>query len=128
MPWPLRDWRTWGTPVALVVTFLVSGLWHGATWCFVAWGLLHGIYLGASMLYRGWQKKLHQALGLVGSPLLKPLQVAVTFHLVCFAWIFFRAGSLGDALYTVHHLASELPASLVRIGCMFNNSVQSERP
>jgi alginate O-acetyltransferase complex protein AlgI len=111
----LRDWRTWGTPAALVVTFLVSGLWHGATWCFVVWGLLHGTYLGASMLYRGWQKKLHQALGLIRSPLLKPLQVALTFHLICFAWIFFRARSLGDALYTVRHLVSGLPASLAKV-------------
>jgi alginate O-acetyltransferase complex protein AlgI len=110
----LRDWRTWGTPVALMVTFLVSGLWHGASWTFVAWGLLHGIFLAASVLYRPWQRKLHRALGLTGSPVLAVAQVAVTFHLVCFAWIFFRAGSLEDALDAVRLLSSGLPATLVR--------------
>lgn len=110
----LRSWRTWGTPAALVVTFLVSGLWHGVGWTFVVWGLLHGIYLAASVLYRPWQRKLHGALGLAGSPLLAVTQVVVTFNLVCFSWIFFRASSLGDAIDAVRLLASGLPATLAQ--------------
>ncbi len=85
----LRDWRTWGTPVALVVTFLVSGLWHGTGTGFLAWGLLHGLYLGSSVLTARWRKSLQRRLGLAGSPWLRPLQVAVTFHLVCLSWVFF---------------------------------------
>jgi alginate O-acetyltransferase complex protein AlgI len=111
----LRDWRTWGTPFALLVTFLISGLWHGTTLCFVAWGLLHGTYLGVSGFYREWQNKLHRWVRLRGSPLLKPLQVVVTFHLVCFAFIFFRSSSLGDALYIARNLISGTPGTLCRI-------------
>lgn len=99
-----RDWRTFGTALALVVTFLVSGIWHGASWGFVAWGLLHGIYLAASVYYRPLQKKIHKALGLEKTRLLNIWQTGVTFQLVCFAWIFFRANSLPDALYVVRHL------------------------
>ena len=105
---PLQlGWRNWGqrgTALALIITFLVSGIWHGATWGFVIWGLLHGIYLASSTYYRPYQKKLYKWLGVEKSPWLKWWQVFVTFNLVSFAWIFFRAGSLGDAFYIVTKL------------------------
>lgn len=99
-----RDWGQAGTALALIITFLVSGIWHGATWGFVIWGLLHGIYLAASTYYRPYQKKLHKWLGVEKSPWLKWWQIFVTFNLVSFAWVFFRAGSLGDAWYVVSNL------------------------
>jgi alginate O-acetyltransferase complex protein AlgI len=99
-----RNWRNLGTAAALLVTFLVSGLWHGASWCFIIWGGLHGIYLAASVFYKPLQKGVYQRLGLEKSRLQQVWQIAVTFHLVCFAWIFFRAASVSDALYVVSHL------------------------
>jgi len=93
-----------GTAAALVVTFLVSGIWHGATWGFVVWGLLHGIYLAASTYYRPYQKKAHKWLGIEKSRLLRWWQVFVTFNLVSFAWVFFRAKSLDTACTLVAHL------------------------
>jgi D-alanyl-lipoteichoic acid acyltransferase DltB (MBOAT superfamily) len=81
-----------GTALALMVTFLVSGIWHGASWGFVIWGLLHGSYLAASTYYRPYQKRLHKRLGIGKSRWLKWWQIFVTFNLVSFAWIFFRAG------------------------------------
>jgi alginate O-acetyltransferase complex protein AlgI len=102
---PLQlGWRQWGqagTALALIVTFLVSGIWHGATWGFVIWGLLHGTYLAASTYYRPYQKRLHRWLGVAKSPWLKWWQILVTFHLVSFAWVFFRAATLADAWYVV---------------------------
>ncbi|MBJ6801700.1 MBOAT family O-acyltransferase [Geomonas propionica] len=97
MQW--RDWRTWGTAAALVVAFLVSGIWHGASWGFVIWGGLHGLYMACSVFYKPYQKKIYQSLGIQKSRYLKYWQMLVTFHLVCFAWVFFRVNSLGDALY-----------------------------
>jgi D-alanyl-lipoteichoic acid acyltransferase DltB (MBOAT superfamily) len=102
MSW--RDWGVLGTAVALLVTFLVSGIWHGASWGFVVWGGLHGVYLASSVYYKPWQKKIHKALGIGTSPLLKVWQTMVTFNLICLAWIFFRANSLSDSIYVVHHL------------------------
>ncbi len=112
----LRDWRTWGTPAALVVTFLVSGLWHGASWTFIAWGLLHGTYLAVSVLYRPLQRRIHRTLRLTGSPILGLAQVALTFHLVCLGWIFFRAPTLGDAVEATRLLVSRLPATVAQVG------------
>lgn len=99
MQW--RNWKNWGTAVALVVAFLISGLWHGANWGFVIWGGLHGLYMACSVFYKPYQKKLHKALGIDKTRALKVWQVFVTFNLVSFAWIFFRASNLTDALYII---------------------------
>lgn len=100
----LREWRNAGTAVALLIAFLVSGIWHGANWCFVIWGALHGIYLASSVFYKPYQKKIHKRLGVEKTRLLKLWQTFFTFHLVCFAWIFFRAESVSDAFYVAGHL------------------------
>jgi alginate O-acetyltransferase complex protein AlgI len=97
-----------GTALALIVTFLVSGLWHGATWGFIAWGLLHGLYLAASTFYRPYQKRLHAWLGVGQSRWLRAWQVGVTFTLVCVAWIFFRARSIDDAWFVLTHLGPDV--------------------
>ncbi|MBU5636007.1 hypothetical protein KOM00_04605 [Geomonas sp. Red69] len=99
-----RAGKNWGTAAALLIAFLASGLWHGASWCFVIWGGLHGIYLASSVFYKPWQKKMHRRLEVEKSGLLKVWQTLFTFHLVCFAWIFFRAASVSDAFYVVAHL------------------------
>ena len=99
MAW--RNWGQAGPAAALIVTFLVCGIWHGATWGFVIWGLLHGIYLASSTSYRPYQKRLHKWLGVEKSPWLKWWQMFVTFNLVSFAWVFFRSKSLGDAWYVI---------------------------
>jgi len=111
----LRGWRTWGTPLALLVTFLVSGLWHGAAWPFVAWGALHGLFLAASALYRPWKGRAARALRLDGSPLRAPIQIAVTFLLVCVAWIPFRARSVADAVHVAVRGVLGLPGSVARV-------------
>lgn len=105
---PLQmGWRNWGqsgTALALIITFLVSGIWHGVTWGFVLWGLFHGVYLAASAYYRPYQKLLHKWLGLERNCFLKAWQIFITFNLVSFAWIFFRSKNLGDAFYLISHL------------------------
>ncbi len=101
-----RDRGQAGTALALVITFLVSGIWHGASWGFVIWGLLHGIFLAASTYYRPYQKKLHKLLGIHKSFWLKWWQVFVTFNMVSFAWIFFRAGRVEDAWYVVKNIGN----------------------
>jgi alginate O-acetyltransferase complex protein AlgI len=100
----MRDWRRWGTPLALVITFVVSGIWHGAARTFLVWGAIHGIFLAVEVLWRPYQGRLYRALRLVpGSAFRKWWGRLVTFHIVCLAWVFFRAGSLGDAWYVLTH-------------------------
>lgn len=102
MQW--RYWKNWGTATALLITFLISGIWHGASWRFIIWGVLHGLYMACSVFYKPYQKKLHKALKIEKTKLLKTWQIVVTFNLVSFAWIFFRSNSLIDALYVATNL------------------------
>lgn len=92
------------TYINLFVTFILGGLWHGATWMFVIWGALHGLAL---MVHRGWQK--------LGRPLPWPAAWLLTFLFVNFAWIFFRAETLGDAMRVLSGMAdlkSALPIAI----------------
>jgi alginate O-acetyltransferase complex protein AlgI len=91
--------------LSIFITFLVSGIWHGANWTFVLWGALNGFYILVSIWTRNFRRRIGKAVGLEGVPRFHAaLQVATTFSLVCFAWIFFRANSLADAFYIVRHL------------------------
>jgi alginate O-acetyltransferase complex protein AlgI len=80
-----------GTYRNLLLTMLLGGLWHGANWTFVAWGLYHGLLLA---LHRAWPWK--DLGGLAGAGL-RPLAVAGTFLSVCIGWVFFRAQTFADA-------------------------------
>jgi alginate O-acetyltransferase complex protein AlgI len=99
----------------LFLTFLVSGLWHGANWTYIIWGALHGSYFVLSTLTEPLWKRLSALTRLDKLPGLKTaLAMLTTFSLVTFAWIFFRAASLRDALFIVRHLVSGWPSYLAQ--------------
>ena len=78
----------------LFVTFLLSGIWHGANWTFIVWGAIHGIFLAATALWhRGRSAAKSAGPGLASRLIGWP----VTFAVVLFAWIFFRAGDVTAA-------------------------------
>lgn len=87
--------------INIMITFLVSGLWHGANWTFVVWGGLHGLY---------------QVIGSVKAKLLPKwdnsfinfFRILITFMLVAFAWIFFRANTIGDSIYIISNLFNDI--------------------
>jgi len=74
------------------------------------WGLLHGSYLAAYTVWRTWRRQGARAAANTPWPLFQFASIVLTFHLVTFAWIFFRAQSLSDAWYVVTHLFSGVPA------------------
>jgi len=85
--------------VGLFITFLVSGLWHGAEWTFVLWGALHGAYLVGSMLTQRLRARWVAAIGLTSWPRLhRSLKVSTTFALVCVAYVMFKASSVTEAI------------------------------
>jgi alginate O-acetyltransferase complex protein AlgI len=91
----------------LLITFGISGLWHGANWTYVCWGLLNGLYLVVGWLTKDWRNRFFDAVGLQeGTPIRRAIMHLSTFLLICAAWIVFRAHNLGDAVYVVTHLAS----------------------
>jgi hypothetical protein len=91
---------------------VISGLWHGAAWHFVVWGLLHGVFQVAERGLGGFRRRAGIFAGLRGGgALAKCLQGGWVFLLVSFAWIFFRANSLGEAFLIIGRLTG-LPAEL----------------
>jgi D-alanyl-lipoteichoic acid acyltransferase DltB (MBOAT superfamily) len=76
----------------LLLTMLLGGLWHGASWNFVAWGGLHGLYLSAHrMMSEGRRVESSRVPRGLFEWVVYVIKVVVTFHVVCLAWIFFRA-------------------------------------
>jgi D-alanyl-lipoteichoic acid acyltransferase DltB (MBOAT superfamily) len=100
-----RNAKTVGVVGALLVTFLFSGLWHDVGLTFMAWGLLHGVYLASSVLLKPWRAAVYRRIGLANHPWQRALQGIVTLNLVAFAWIFFRARSIADGWYIATHLS-----------------------
>ena len=92
----------------VMITFLVSGLWHGASWSFIIWGGLHGIFQIAGDLLKDIKGKIYARIKIKTEPLSFKLgRVVITFILVDFAWIFFRATGITAALGTVKNMFSE---------------------
>jgi D-alanyl-lipoteichoic acid acyltransferase DltB (MBOAT superfamily) len=87
------------------LVFTISGLWHGAAWTYVIWGALHGVYLIAAIVWKKYfsfgkrEGKLDNQPKVYGIRLIavKYFNVAFTFVLVMFTWIFFRARGLSNA-------------------------------
>ena len=91
------------------IIFLVSGFWHGANWTFVIWGGLHALFFLPLLLGDQNRKHLNQVAENKISPSFRELlQMLFTFGLTSFAWIFFRADSLTDALYFIERMFTDL--------------------
>jgi alginate O-acetyltransferase complex protein AlgI len=96
--------------VNLMVVMVLGGLWHGASWAFVAWGALHGVYLTLNHAWRWavrrvpWSGRSQGALRGAPSTAATLVGILVTFTAVTFAWAFFRAGTLDAALPMVSGL------------------------
>ena len=89
----------------LLIVFLVSGLWHGAAWTFVIWGAIHGVYQVIGNLTWKPRNKLLSLVGLSERSIgIVWVRRVITFILVSFAWIFFRANSLADARLLLERL------------------------
>ena len=84
----------WQTYRNLFVVFLLTGLWHGANWTFLIWGLLHGLFIILERV--GFDRLLEKSI--------RPLQHIYTLLVVVLAWVFFRADSLSQALCFIQHM------------------------
>ena len=84
----------------IFMTFLVSGIWHGANWTFVFWGILHGVFQIIEKMF-GWQKVNTTNLPVrIG-------RIFLTFTLVTIAWIFFRQPTIGDAVGVIERIVTD---------------------
>ena len=86
----------------LLITMALGGLWHGASWHFLVWGVLHGLGLVVHKLWLEWRQK--RDLWMQPSVVLSVLSWALTFGFVCVCWVFFRAQNVGDALLILNRM------------------------
>jgi alginate O-acetyltransferase complex protein AlgI len=102
----------------LLLTMLLGGLWHGANWTFVIWGAIHGVGLSIERFVFGRRQEHVEPSGWRRLP-----RLAITFHLVCLSWIFFRAESVSSAvamLGTLRHFqwSSDYAAASLLLGLL----------
>jgi D-alanyl-lipoteichoic acid acyltransferase DltB (MBOAT superfamily) len=95
----------WRWHVNIMITFLLSGLWHGAGWPFVIWGALHGVLLVLEHVTGGFQQRLADRLAPGRESFLNTaIQVGLTMTLITLAWVFFRADSAGQAVTVIRSM------------------------
>jgi D-alanyl-lipoteichoic acid acyltransferase DltB (MBOAT superfamily) len=90
----------------LFVVFMVSGLWHGASWNFIIWGFLHGVYQVVGLMIKPLFTKFEEHLNTITLKLWYFIKGLGVFCLVTFAWIFFRAHTIHDAFLMIKNLKS----------------------
>ena len=99
----------------LFFVFLVSGFWHGANWTFIIWGALHGFYLVFALFTKNIRKKISDRTGISKIHWLNNfIDVTITFVLVVFAWVFFRANNAKDAFFVVKQFC-RIPKELMTV-------------
>jgi D-alanyl-lipoteichoic acid acyltransferase DltB (MBOAT superfamily) len=111
------SWRTKGERVILLkkdlfiyiaasaITWMLTGLWHGANYTFIIWGGLHGLILVVEHLFRKNKfKSAYKAFNILKTW----FNILLTFTIVCFTWIFFRANSLPDAGFIIKNMFSDV--------------------
>jgi alginate O-acetyltransferase complex protein AlgI len=99
------------TYVNQMLTMLLGGLWHGASWRFIIWGALHGVALTIHKLFKQWNENPTEETH-TSTKFSNLVNMLLTFHFVCFCWIFFRASSMQTAIDMIrqilHHLSPQI--------------------
>lgn len=99
----------------LLITFTISGLWHGANWTYVMWGFLNGVYLISGIQLRLIRARTWAFLGLNDGSVLRAAVGGITlFVLTCAAWVVFRAQSVTDASYILSHVWRDWDPTSIR--------------
>lgn len=96
--------------INLIITMLLGGLWHGASLNFVAWGGMHGVALAAHKFFH--TEILHRDRHEQSKGIFKWLGILVTFHFVCFTWIFFRNSTFSGSWLMLHQIFSDFHPEL----------------
>lgn len=101
----------------IFITFIISGIWHGAGWNFICWGFLHAIYQIFGSLTANIREKIKTFFKIPVSSLpVHIIRIFITFIFITFAWIFFRADTISDALLIIKKI-TYFPSDLM---LMFN--------
>jgi alginate O-acetyltransferase complex protein AlgI len=96
----------WMPYAGLIVTMALGGIWHGAGWTFLIWGLLHGFGLAGFRLWQSRRRGIRETQKSASGPLGNLAAGLLTFHFVLFGWIFFRAANVGVAVAILRQIGS----------------------
>ena len=108
----------------LMITFLVSGIWHGANWTFILWGGLNGFYQIIGDLKNRFLKSINFNIkNKYINRFFNIFRTLITFSLICFSLIFFRANTVKDAFYIINNLFSDIQ-NVNNIQYLYNISTQ----
>lgn len=111
--------ENWSYLAGISLTMLVCGLWHGANWTFIVWGLLHAFYLVIAFLTKNIRKKILRKAGLEKSIISSIFKTSFTFSLITLAWVFFKSESISAGYYFVSNIFSGF--SLVTVMKIFSS-------
>jgi D-alanyl-lipoteichoic acid acyltransferase DltB (MBOAT superfamily) len=89
-----RSMRVYGNILALLITFFICGLWHGAGWNFIIWGALHGFMMSFALLIQKPKLRFYNFLKINNTKPLRLIQTIITFHLIALSFLVFRAHNL----------------------------------
>ena len=104
----------------IMIVFFISGLWHGANYTFIVWGLLHGVFQIIGVLTLNARNKVWNKLKVnPDGKLVSALRIITTFLLVDFCWIFFRANNIGDASLAITKIFTNWELNIE----YFNNTI-----
>ena len=103
--WSRKERGTSRIYVAIIITFLLTGVWHGAGWNFIIMGLLFGLAICIGLWTKEFREKVWAILGMMPHGTFRIIfRVCIIFILTSFIWIFFRASDLTQALLVVERL------------------------
>jgi|SRR3954471_4400224 alginate O-acetyltransferase complex protein AlgI len=106
-----KNWGNWALVYATFITFILCGLWHGAKWTFVIFGLLQGIVISYELIFKKMRKKLSQQMN---GKVYNGMSWLLTFNFVVFSFIFFRADSMHNAFEVINRITSMFDVSSFR--------------
>jgi len=105
----LRNWQSFGAMIAVMITFIICGFWHGAKLTFIIWGGLHGIAMAYDILTNKIRNRLKKK---VNMAIYRFISIFITFHFLCFSFIIFRAKDVTSALKIYEKIFTSLNFSL----------------
>jgi D-alanyl-lipoteichoic acid acyltransferase DltB (MBOAT superfamily) len=91
----LRNWGSLGLMLAVMITFIICGFWHGASLTFIVWGGLHGIAMAWDILTNKFRNKLKKK---INAGIYRFISIFITFNFLCFSFIIFRTTSIAAAM------------------------------
>lgn len=115
-----RRWGQWGIAGSLLVTFVALGVWHGAGWTFVIYGLIQGVVIVWEVKTQAVRRSVRKR---ISNRLFATFSVIRTYLIFALSLVFFKAGSVGDAIYFIQHISFQTHASWKEINIGMSDHV-----